>query len=79
MRKPRRLRCRSGNAEFSTIGDARQYPVTFDSTTAPLSAQDALWLQNTKAWSRIMCSVQAQQRSMLFFYGDISWVTARTS
>lgn len=64
---------------FSTSGDTCQDPVTFDSTTTPLSAQDALWLKNTKAWSRIMCSVQAQQRSMLFFYGDTIMGSARTS
>jgi hypothetical protein len=56
---------------FSTVGDSRQDPVTFDPTTAPLSAQDKIWLQNTKAWSRIMRSVEAQKSKLLFFNGDM--------
>src|ERR1700675_4248719 len=56
---------------FSTVGDSRQDPVTFDLTTAPLTPQDAIWLQNTKAWSRIMRSIQAQKSNLLFFNGDM--------
>ena len=55
---------------FSTVGDSRQDPATPDAT-APLTAQDKIWLQNTKAWSRIMRSIQAQKPSMLFFNGDM--------
>jgi hypothetical protein len=56
---------------FSTVGDSRQDPVTFDATTAPLSAQDRIWLQNTKAFSRILRSVQAEKSKLLFFNGDM--------
>jgi hypothetical protein len=56
---------------FSTVGDSRQDPVTFDPTTAPLSQQDKIWLQNTKAWSRIMRSIQKQKSDFLFFDGDM--------
>jgi hypothetical protein len=56
---------------FSTVGDSRQDPVTFDPTTGPLSGQDKIWLQNTKAWSRIMRSVEAQKSKLLFFNGDM--------
>jgi len=56
---------------FSTVGDSRQDPVTADPTTLPLSGQDAMWLQNTKAWSRIMRSIEDQRSSLLFFNGDM--------
>jgi hypothetical protein len=56
---------------FSTVGDSRQDPVTFDATAAPLSGQDAIWLQNTKAWSRILRGVQEQKSKLLFFNGDM--------
>lgn len=56
---------------FSTVGDSRQDPVNPDPTSLPLSGQDATWLQNTKAWSRIMRSVQAQNANLLFFNGDM--------
>ena len=56
---------------FSTVGDSRQDPVTFDPTMAPLSGQDQIWLQNTKAWTRIMRSIGQQQPDMLFFDGDM--------
>ena len=51
---------------FSTVGDSRQDP-----TTANLSAQDAIWLQNTKAFSRILRSIQSQRANLLFFNGDM--------
>lgn len=51
---------------FSTVGDSRQDPAT-----AGLSGQDANWLQNTKAWSRIIREVQAKKSNMLFFNGDM--------
>lgn len=56
---------------FSTVGDSRQDPVSFDPTTAPLSAQDKIWMQNSKAWSRIIRSVESQKSRMLFFNGDM--------
>ncbi len=56
---------------FSTVGDSRQDPATPDPTTVPLSGQDALWLQNSKAWTRIMRSVQKQKSNFLFFNGDM--------
>lgn len=57
--------------KFSTVGDSRQDPTTFDPTTGPLSGQDKIWLQNSKAWSRIMRSVTEQKSSLLFFNGDM--------
>lgn len=56
---------------FSTVGDSRQDPVKPDPTSVPLSGQDALWLQNTKALTRILRSVQSQGSSFLFFNGDM--------
>jgi hypothetical protein len=56
---------------FSTVGDSRQDPVNPDATTLPVSGQDAKWLQNTKAWSRIIRSVENQRSDFLFFNGDM--------
>lgn len=58
---------------FSTVGDSRQDPVTFDkaSVGSTLSGQDAIWLQNTKALSRILRTIQSQKAGMLFFNGDM--------
>jgi hypothetical protein len=56
---------------FSTVGDSRQDPVHPDPTTLPLSGQDAIWLQNTKAWSRIIRSIEGLQSDFLFFNGDM--------
>ena len=58
---------------FSTVGDSRQDPVTFDKTSVgnSLSGQDAMWLQNSKALARILRTIQAQKSSMLFFNGDM--------
>ena len=56
---------------FSTVGDSRQDPANPDPTTLPVSGQDQLWLQNSKAWSRIIRSVQAQKSNFLFFNGDM--------
>jgi hypothetical protein len=68
---------------FSTVGDSRQDPITFDPTTAPLSAEDSIWLQNTKAWSRILNSIQRQKSNFLFFDGDMimgyGWAKAPTN
>jgi hypothetical protein len=56
---------------FSTVGDSRQDPENFDPTAAPLSGQDKIWLQNTKAWSRIMRGIEEQKPRLLFFNGDM--------
>jgi len=56
---------------FSTVGDSRQDPANPDPTTVPVSGQDQVWLQNTRAWSRIMRSIQLQKSDFLFFNGDM--------
>ena len=56
---------------FSTVGDSRQDPVAPDSTTLPLYGQDSIWLQSTKAWSRIERSITEQKSDILFFNGDM--------
>ncbi len=58
---------------FSTVGDSRQNPVSPDGTTplVTMSGQDKLWLQNSRAFSRILRSIQAQKSSLLFFNGDL--------
>jgi len=56
---------------FSTVGDSRQDPVTADPTTLPLSGQDALWLQNTKALTRILRSIEKGKSHLLLFNGDM--------
>jgi hypothetical protein len=60
---------------FSTLGDSRQDPTSPDPTTLPLSGQDKIWLQNTKAWSRILNTIQSrnvpQVPNLLFFDGDM--------
>jgi hypothetical protein len=56
---------------FATVGDSRQDPVGFDPTTGPLSPQDVIWLQNSKALSRILREVAAHKNQMLFFNGDM--------
>jgi hypothetical protein len=58
---------------FSTVGDSRQDPVTFDKASVgnTLTGQDSIWLQNTKAFARILRTVQTQKPAMLFFNGDM--------
>lgn len=56
---------------FSTVGDSRQDPKEADATMKPLTAQDTIWLQNTKAWSRIMRDIEGQKSKLLFFNGDM--------
>jgi hypothetical protein len=36
-----------------------------------LSGQDCKWLQNTKAWARIINSIQKQKPNLFFFNGDM--------
>ncbi len=62
---------------FATVGDSRQDPVNADpttllpNTTGTLLKQDAIWLQNTKAWARILRTIQSQKTNMLFMNGDM--------
>ncbi len=56
---------------FSTVGDSRQDPKKPDPSTVPVSVQDQTWLQNTKAWTRIMRTIQKQHSNFLFFNGDM--------
>ena len=51
---------------FCTVGDSRA-----DAKEPALSAQDRLWLQNTKVLSRLIREVQAQKPNVLFFNGDM--------
>jgi hypothetical protein len=55
---------------FATVGDSRQDPAKAD-PSSPLTPQDAIWLQSTKPFSRILRSIQAQKPQMLFFNGDM--------
>jgi len=57
--------------KFSTVGDSRQDPVGFDPTMGPLSGQDKIWLQNSKAFSRILRDIEGQKAKILFFNGDM--------
>ncbi|WP_293766168.1 metallophosphoesterase [uncultured Aquitalea sp.] len=50
---------------FATVGDSREEP------GAGLSRQDAIWLQNTRAWSRMLREIQATHPKALFFNGDM--------
>jgi hypothetical protein len=58
---------------FSTVGDSRQDPNTYDQASVgpTLNAQDAIFLQNTKAFARILRTLQSQKAQMLFFNGDM--------
>jgi hypothetical protein len=64
---------------FSTVGDSRLDPAKDDFTQLPLSAQDYQWLQNSKAWSRILREVSAKKPSLLFFNGDMIMGYGNTS
>jgi hypothetical protein len=56
---------------FSTVGDSRQDPVAPDPTQLPVSAQDQHWLENTKAFSRILDTVHHQKSQLFIFNGDM--------
>lgn len=56
---------------FATVGDSRQDLVGFDPSTGPLSQQDTIWLQNSKALSRILREVAGHKNQMLVFNGDM--------
>jgi hypothetical protein len=55
---------------FATLGDSRQDPTTQD-PSSPLTAQDAVWLQSTRPFSRILRTIQSQKPNMLFLNGDM--------
>ena len=60
--------------EFSTVGDTRGDAGTPSLTAAPgapLFKQDSIWLENTKAFTRILRSVQAHRSDFLFVNGDL--------
>jgi hypothetical protein len=50
---------------FATVGDSRAEP------SDTLNGQDQIWLQNTKALSRIMREVLQQKPQAFFFNGDM--------
>jgi hypothetical protein len=68
---------------FATFGDSRTDPAAPDPTTligsysGPLLAQDRFWLQNTKAFARLLRSVSTQKPNMLFFNGDMIYAYGR--
>ena len=72
---------------FTAVGDSRQDPTAPDPTTllavspttgagvpsltGTLLPQDAQWLQNSKAWTRIVRTAQTQKPNLLFMNGDM--------
>jgi hypothetical protein len=70
---------------FSTVGDSRQDPDHPDPTTLepPITgrmlAQDHRWLQNSRAWARILRSVEAQRAKLLVVNGDMIMGYGRAS
>jgi hypothetical protein len=56
---------------FATVGDSRQDPAHADPSQMPLSQQDHQWLQNSRAWSRLMREIQSKGAQLLFFNGDM--------
>lgn len=51
---------------FATVGDSRHDPEAAD-----ITAQDKIWLQNTKVFSRMVREMQALKPELLFFNGDM--------
>ena len=51
---------------FATVGDSRHDPEAAD-----ITAQDRIWLQNTKVFSRMIREMQAVKPELLFFNGDM--------
>lgn len=62
---------------FATLGDSRTDPAAADPTTflpnntGTLLPQDRFWLNNTKAFSRILRTIAGQKPNLLFFNGDM--------
>ena len=51
---------------FATVGDSRH-----DSEAVDITAQDRIWLQNTKVFARMIREMQAVKPELLFFNGDM--------
>jgi hypothetical protein len=51
---------------FATVGDSRE-----EVGAAYLDPQDAIWLQNTRVWSRMMRELQRLAPRLVFFNGDM--------
>ncbi|HVW69896.1 MAG TPA: metallophosphoesterase [Steroidobacteraceae bacterium] len=70
---------------FATVGDSRQDPAAPDPTTllpnntGTLLPQDALWLQNSKAATRILRTIQSEKPNLLFFNGDMIYGYGRAA
>jgi len=70
---------------FATVGDSRQDPAAPDPTTllpninGTLLPQDAQWLQNSKATTRILRTIQAEKPNLLFFNGDMIYGYGRAA
>lgn len=68
---------------FATFGDSRTDPASPDQTTllpnntGALLPQDRFWLQNTKAFARLLRSVAGQKPNLLFFNGDMIYAYGR--
>jgi hypothetical protein len=56
---------------FSTVGDSRQDPKKPDPSTVPVSGQDQNWLENTKALTRMLRTIEQQKANLLFYDGDM--------
>ena len=56
---------------FATVGDSRQDNAAPDPSQLPLNGQDQIWLQNTKAFGRILREIAAKKANLLFFNGDM--------
>lgn len=51
---------------FATVGDSRE-----EAGAAYLDPQDAIWLQNTQVWSRMMRELHRLAPRLVFFNGDM--------
>jgi hypothetical protein len=51
---------------FATVGDCRHAP-----DASGITAQDSIWLQNTRVFARMLQEIEAQRPHALFFNGDM--------